>query len=120
MIFREKKEYIQIINKGGVRLLNIINDIVDISKIESGQTEVYNSVTNINEQIDYIASLFKLETEERGLKINLRKTLTEAEASLITDREKFLAILTNLVKNAIKFTYQGYIEIGYELKEKTA
>jgi hypothetical protein len=113
----KQKEYIQIINKGGDRLLNIINDIIDISKIESGHIEVNNSKVGINEQLDYIASLFKPETEEKGIKVLLRKILTDEQAEIWTDKEKLIAILTNLVKNAIKFTVQGYIEIGYKPKE---
>jgi PAS domain S-box-containing protein len=114
----EQKEYIQIIQKGGDRLLNIINDIIDISKIESGQMEVTISKTNINDQIEYISSLFRPEVEGKRIQLITKNSLPGKEAILRTDREKIFAILTNLVKNAIKFTSEGFIELGYEKKER--
>ena len=111
-----QKEYIQIIEKSGVRMLNIINDIIDISKIESGLMEVSISETNVNDQTKYIHTFFKPEVEQKGLKLNLTNGLPYKNAFIKTDREKIYAILTNLVKNAIKFTRSGSIEFGYNLK----
>jgi CheY-like chemotaxis protein/nitrogen-specific signal transduction histidine kinase len=115
---KQQKEYIQIIKKGGDRLLNIINDIIDISKIESGQMKVSITKTNINEQIEYISSFFRPEVEEKGIQLIFKNTLPDKDAVINTDREKIFAILTNLVKNAIKFTGEGFIELGYKKKEK--
>ncbi len=114
----EQQKYIGVIEKSGERMLNIINDIINISKVESGQTEIINSWTNVNEQIEYIYSFFKPEVEKKGIKLLLKTTLPSQEAIIQTDREKNYAILTNLVKNAIKFTSEGTIEIGYERKNK--
>ena len=108
-------EYISIIEKSGARMLNIINDIVDISKIEAGLMEASISETNVNEQIEYLFTFFKPEAERKGLKLLYRNTLPLKESIIKTDREKLLAILTNLVKNAIKFTDKGSIEFGYEI-----
>jgi len=113
---KEQQEYISIIKKSGVQMLNTINDIVDISKIESGQMEVYISETNVNEQTEYIYAFFKPETDQKGLQFFLKNTLPVKEAIIKTDPEKVYAILTNLVKNAIKFTHKGSIEFGYNLK----
>ena len=115
---KQQKEYIQNIKKGGDRLLNIINDIIDISKIESGQMKVSITKTNINEQIEYISSFFRPEVEEKGIQLIFKNTLPDKDAVINTDREKIFAILTNLVKNAIKFTGEGFIELGYKKKEK--
>ena len=112
----EQQEYIQIIEKSGARMLNIINDLIDISKIESGQMEVYASATNINEQISYIYTFFRPEVEKKGMKLLFRNGLPDNEAILWTDREKIYAILINLVKNAVKYSNEGAIEFGYELK----
>jgi PAS domain S-box-containing protein len=114
---KQQKEYIQIIKKGGDRLLNIINDIIDISKIESGQMKVSVTKTNINEQIEYISSFFRPEAEEKGIRLIFKNTLLSQDAIINTDREKIFAILINLVKNAIKFTSEGFIEFGYRKKE---
>ena len=110
----EQKEYIRIIEKSGARMLNIINDIVDISKIESGLMELNISETNINEQIDYIHDFFKPEFEKKELQFFIKNNLSENEEIIYTDREKVYAILTNLVKNAIKFCDKGFVELGYE------
>ena len=112
---KEQQEYISIIEKSGARMLNIINDIVDISKIESGLMEVHISETNINEQIEYIYTFFKPEVEKKGMKFFFKTRLNTKEAVIKTDREKLLAILINLVKNAIKFSFGGTIEFGYNL-----
>jgi len=93
-------------------MLNIINDIISISKVESGQMEVSLSETNINEQIEYLCTFFKPEAAQKGLSLSFGHSLPLKEAVLTTDREKVYAILTNLVKNAVKFTNQGSIEIG--------
>jgi len=111
----EQLEYIGIIERSGIRMLNIINDIVDISKVESGQMEVSIKETNINEQIEYLYTFFKPEAHQKGIQFRYKNSLPSKEAILRTDREKLYAILTNLVKNAIKFTHVGAIEFGYNL-----
>ncbi|MGM0621698.1 MAG: ATP-binding protein [Bacteroidota bacterium] len=112
----EQQNYISIIEKSGTRMLNIINDIISISKIESKQIEVSVSDTNINEQVEYIYHFFKLEAEQKKLQLSFKNALPGNEAIIKTDYEKLYAVLTNLVKNAIKFTQSGSIELGYELK----
>lgn len=113
----EQQEYIHIIEESGARMLNIINDIISISKIESGLMEVNKSKSNINEQIEYIYTFFKPEVEIKGMKFLIKTALPFSEAFIRTDREKLFAILTNLVKNAIKYSEKGSIELGYNKKE---
>jgi CheY-like chemotaxis protein len=115
---KEQKEYISIIEKSGARMLNIINDIMSISKVEAGQMDVNISETNVNEQIEYIFTFFSPEAKEKGLRLFYRTQLPSNEAVLNTDKEKLYAILTNLVKNAFKFTSKGSIVFGYEKKGK--
>ncbi|TDD97964.1 PAS domain S-box protein [Flavobacterium cellulosilyticum] len=114
---KEQQEYITIIEKSGKRMLNIINDIINISKVESGQIEVSLSETNVNEQIDYLNTFFKPETKKKGIQLLVTKKLSSEECYVITDREKLYAVLTNLIKNAIKFTNEGSIEFGCVKKE---
>ena len=106
---KDQQEYIRIIEKSGARMLNIINDIVDISKIESGLIEVDIKESDINDQIKYIYNFFKPEVEKKGMQLLLSNSSGENEALIKTDREKLYAILTNLVKNAIKYTNSGSI-----------
>lgn len=110
----QQSEYLSIIEKSGARMLNTINDIVDFSKIEAGLVEVNVLETNINFQINDIYRFFKPEAEARGLKISFNKSLPDDEVNIATDAEKLHAILTNLVKNAIKYTPKGFIEFGYK------
>lgn len=113
----ERKDYIEIIEKSGTRLLNIINDIVDISKIEAGQMNIIFSATNIDEQLQYIQTFFAPETQDKGILLLLKRPLADEETIIQSDREKLYAILINLVKNAIKYTIKGIIEFGYEKKD---
>jgi PAS domain S-box-containing protein len=111
-----QREYIHIIEKSGQRMLNILNDIVSISKIESGLMEVNIQETDINEQIGFIHSFFKLEIEGKGIRFLVKNSLEGKEASIQSDSEKIYGILTNLIKNAIKFTKEGTIELGCRLR----
>lgn len=113
----DQQKYIDILEKSGHRLLNIINDLVDISKIESGQMKVVISETNIYNQAEYIYNFFRPEAESKGLQLCFNSEVSK-DFILRTDREKLYAILTNLVKNAIKYSDRGIIEIGYRKKEK--
>jgi len=101
-------------------MLNIINDIITISKVESGQMKTFISQTNINEQIEYIYKFFKPEVEHKGIRISFNNPLSDNEATIKTDKEKIYAILTNLVKNAIKFSDKGSIELGYRIRKRQA
>jgi len=113
----EQEKYISIIQKSGVRLLNIINDVVDISKIEAGQMGTVMSETNVNEKIDYTYNFFKPAAEKKGIHLSCYKSLPLTQSIIKTDGEKLHAILTNLVNNAIKFTHEGSIEFGYKRKD---
>jgi PAS domain S-box-containing protein len=114
-----QQEYIKIIRKSGKRMLNIINDIISISKVESGQIEITLSKTNVNEQIEYLQTFFKPEATHKNIGLFLTKKLTSKDTFIKTDREKLYAILTNLIKNSIKFTNKGSIEFGCEKKGNT-
>lgn len=116
----EQQSYIQIIEKSGHRMLNIINDIVDISKIESGQMIVSTQESNINEQIGYLYNFFKPETEQKGIRLSVTCSVPMKDSVILTDREKLFAILTNLIRNAVKYTHQGSIEFGYIKKDDFA
>jgi len=112
----DQQKYIRIIEKSGARMLNIIHNIIDISKIESEQMEISFLETNVNEQIKFIYNFFEPEVEGKGIRFFFKNSLPAKEAIIQTDPEKIYAILTNLVKNAIKFTDEGSIEFGYEKK----
>ncbi|MCF8389766.1 MAG: response regulator [Bacteroidales bacterium] len=105
--------HIDIIEKSSQRLLEIIDDLMNISKIESGQTELFISSVNINAQFDQLFSLFDLESKNKGLELKYKKSLSDNDAVIETDEIRFYGILSNLIKNAIKYTNEGYVEFGY-------
>jgi len=111
----QQKHYLSVIEKSGLRMLNIINDIIDISKIESGLMKLSVTKTIINEQIEFIYAFFKHEVEAKGITLSFKNGLPFSEAVITTDCEKLYSILMNLVKNAIKYSKVGSIEFGYVL-----
>ena len=113
LIGEKQQKYIKIVEKSGARLLNTLNDIVDMSKIHSGLVKVNLNETNINKQIEKIYNFFKPEAETKGLNFVYKNSLPTKEAFFLTDCEKIYAILIHLVKNALKNTEKGSIEFGY-------
>jgi PAS domain S-box-containing protein len=108
----EQQEYIRVIEKSGSRMLNIINDIVSISKIESGQMNLSYKETSITDQIEVIYDFFLLEAKQKNIELKISNTLSEEDSLIRTDEEKVNVILSHLLKNAIKFTDAGSIEVG--------
>ena len=109
----DKIAYINIIEAGGQRMLSIINDLIDISKIESGQMQINISKVILKDQLDLVYNLLKNEAEKKGLELKLS---VKNGSYCNSDQEKIQAVLINLLKNAIKFTSSGYIKLGYSLK----
>ena len=114
-----QQEYIGIIKQSGGRMLNIINDIVSISKIESGLMELNIQESNINKQIEFVHTFFKPQIEGKGIRFLINNSLSDKKAFFKSDSEKIYGILTNLVKNAIKHTENGTIELGYVVKTQS-
>jgi signal transduction histidine kinase len=114
----QMQEYITIIEKSSARMLNTITDLIEISKIESGQTELNLSIINIDGQLDSIYAIFKPEADKKGIHLTIKNSSETEEPHIRTDREKLDTILTQILKNAVKYTKKGSIEIGYLLKDK--
>lgn len=111
-----RKNYIDIIQKSGERLLKTINDIIEISKIESKQIAVQYSEVNIAEVMNHYLNFFKYQSEEKGLSLKLSGQIEGETANIETDKQKLDSILTNLINNAIKFTDKGSVEFGNYLE----
>jgi len=112
----ERANYVDIIHQSGNQLMNIINDILDISKIEVGQIQINEENTPVNEILNELFTLFKPEiAEKQDIKLRIHKELTESESVILTDGVRLRQILTNLINNAIKFTKKGLVEFGYLL-----
>lgn len=115
----EQQEYIRVIQNSGKRMLNIVNDIIDISKIESGVMKVKIGESNLNNQMANVYNILKHEAEAKHLMFSYVNEFPLNNAYIKSDKEKVYSILTNLVKNAIKYTDAGAIEFGYSLKSDT-
>ena len=114
---KNKEKYIGIIHKSGHRLLNTVNDIIDISKIEAKQMTYVASEVDIVQQINELIDFFEYQCQEKGLPLLFENKLTSQNLKLYTDKTKFNSILTNLLRNAIKYTSKGEIKIGCKLNE---
>lgn len=115
----KRKEYIDIINANSQELLSIINDIIDISKIESGLTSVYYNEFNLNALLENLYRTHLPTAQHKGLAFSLRKGLPDSRANIEGDEQKIKQILNNLVVNALKFTHKGDIVFGYSIKNNT-
>jgi PAS domain S-box-containing protein len=115
----KQNEYINIIQKSGYRMLNTINDIIDISKIEAGQIEVVKSEVSVNKILKEQYEFFNQEVQSKGLELIYKPTLSDKEANIVTDKNKLEGIFTNLIKNAIKYTKNGNICFGCSLKKES-
>ncbi|CAK8725207.1 hypothetical protein KKHLCK_16135 [Candidatus Electrothrix laxa] len=111
----EQEQYVKIIRKSSDRMLNTINDLIDISKIEAGQVDVVKDKTHVNQLLDAQYNFFSMKASSKGLKMICKSSLTGSEARICTDKQKLEEIFSNLIKNAIKFTDQGKVTIGYSL-----
>jgi signal transduction histidine kinase len=110
-----QQQYLDIIQKSGRRMLNAINDIIDVSKIEAGLINVELQESNLDEQLEYIYKFFKPEVEAKGMSLVYKNKHVVEQTIIKTDPEKVFAIFTNLVKNAIKYSKNGTIEFGYDI-----
>jgi hypothetical protein len=114
----EQEMYLGILKESGDRMLNTINDIIEMSMIEADQTALNITTLDINEVTNYFYNFFRPEAESKGLSFKLENSLATETISIETDKNKLESIISNLLKNAIKFTQNGYVEFGCLLKEE--
>jgi signal transduction histidine kinase len=110
-----KAEYRDIIKSSGNQLLSIVNDIIDISKIESGELEVNYTTFNLRNALNELYETHKSDAAVKNLSFELiRDYSDESDLDILSDEIKLRQILSNLISNAIKFTYQGFVNFGYK------
>lgn len=110
------KNYIKIIINSANQLLRVIDDILEISKLETHQVALHPREVNVNDLLEGCFAVFDLKAREKKLPFYLEKTLDGEMAEIIVDDNKLLKIFDNLIENALKFTHEGYIKMGYALK----
>lgn len=110
----EKMQYLDMISKSSDQLLNIVNEVLDISLIETGNISVNKKKVNINSLMDEIYLSFK-PLINSNIAFSVNKGLSDPLSIILTDVIKVRQVLNNLLANAIKFTEKGQIRIGYSL-----
>uniref|UniRef100_UPI003567FC1E ATP-binding protein n=1 Tax=Lutibacter sp. TaxID=1925666 RepID=UPI003567FC1E len=108
-------KFIDIIQQSGNRMLNTINNIIEVSKLESGIEKPILTEVNIKEIINELSNFFSAEATSKGLDFIFTEKDSALSQPFYTDEYKLNSILTNLIKNALKFTKKGTIEISYML-----
>ena len=106
----ERTEYLNIVWSNGDRLLKTMVDIIDISKIESGQIDVNFSVVNMKETLESLYEFFKPEAVKRNLEFSYSNRMDSENNMIYSDQIKIFSILTNLIKNALKYTTEGFVK----------
>ncbi len=107
----KKEKFIEVVNQSGERLLETINKIIEVSKIESGQIDISFVEVDICEIMTYQYDFFKEQATAKGLDLRLNMDAV-SDIKIMSDRFKLDGIFTNLINNAIKYTQQGYVEFG--------
>lgn len=118
--FETRQQFFTHIRNSGNSLLNLINDIIDFSKIESGKLKISKTYYSLNQLFDELYHTFaKIKTSKGKDHIELKftKGLEESEAVIFTDPLRLKQIITNLIENALKFTETGSIHVSYQLNE---
>ncbi len=112
------QSYCDIISASGHQLLRIVNDIIDVSKIEIGQIDLYENQTSINELIKGLVTFYTPIAKNNDIDIIFTSNpLNDEESTIFCDSTKLRQVLDNLISNAIKFTHNGFIKVTYELKD---
>ena len=112
---KEKDEYIKIIQNNNTLLLQLINDILDLSKIEAGTIDFVFSNVDINEMMNEIAQSIRLKMEHSAVKFIYEEKMPECTTR--TDRNRLMQVINNFLTNAMKFTSEGSISMGYRQEQ---
>lgn len=113
----EKQDYAKMLNQSCERLLNTVTNIMDISMLSSGNQKVIQKQMNIDNSIDEVINKFKDLLDEKKLRFLCEATPDQSKINVLCDHNLFSKILYQLIDNAVKFTQQGTISVGYEENE---
>ncbi len=113
----KRANFIKIIQSSSKQLLHIIDDILEISRLETKQVSLDVSEVCLNDVLLELFSVFDLKAKENKTPLYLKKELSNEQSIIITDKTKLNKVLSNLLENALKFTNEGFIELGYVLND---
>ncbi|KKP51232.1 MAG: PAS/PAC sensor hybrid histidine kinase [candidate division TM6 bacterium GW2011_GWF2_33_332] len=112
----KRKNFVSIIQNSSNQLISIISDIITISSIETKQEKQNITKVNINTIIVDLLTIFKQQAQNQNLSIYVKQELSDKQSEIYSDKTKITQILSNLISNALKFTHEGFVEFGYNLK----
>ncbi len=112
------KQYAVIIDNCGNQLMSIIDDLIDISKIEANQMKIKIYPDNINIILQELFLLVQQKSAISNINLSYTKELNDDQCNILTDGNRLRQVLINLINNAIKFTPKGYVKYGYTLKKE--
>ncbi len=113
----ERARYADIVIKSGKQLLKIVNDILDISLLETGKLAIHKEPVNLNSLLMDLYTLYEKQANEKQLELYTQTSLTNNKSNILTDPYRLQQILSNLLNNAIKFTPAGQVTLGYKIKQ---
>ena len=112
-----RKEYLEIITRNSDHLLEIMDDIVEISKIDAKMIKIRKDKVNLNSVLVKVYNQFRDEASGKEILLSFEPEHDTVEAEVYSDWYKLTEVLRNLVENALKFTFEGRVEFGYSVKE---
>ncbi|NTW10504.1 MAG: PAS domain S-box protein, partial [Chlorobiaceae bacterium] len=113
----EQDEYIGHIQQSGERMMKLINDIMEISRIDAKETLVEIAETPLNSLLENLFDEFSRVAETKRLQLSWKAGLPDSESIIETDGAKLQLVISNLLENALKFTHEGHVDFGYEKKD---
>lgn len=116
---KNHKRQISVIKRSGEHLADLIEGLLDISRIEAGRLDIHRNIVNIREQITQLGFMFEPLAKQKGLKFTITYT-TPLPDYVITDEKRFRQILINILSNAIKYTHKGSIDFTIRYRNQVA
>jgi len=113
----KQRQFTKIINNSCEQLLRIIDDILEISQLETKQVKTINKKVNLNDLLFGLFSIFDIKAKEKRIPLYFKKGLPDKKSYIFTDESKLNKIISNLLENALKFTHTGFVELGYQIKD---
>ena len=113
----QQVEYAKMIEDSGNRIMNLFDDLMHVSRIETGQMHIASEATNINRIIEELYAYFEPHFAEKGIDFSYSVELSGEESFMVTDGRRVKQVLTHLLNNALKFTDSGSVRFGYQRED---
>jgi len=112
----KQSEYVEIIQNSSTQLLHVIDDLLEISILDTNQLKKQEGKVNLNKLLEELFSVFQLKNKNNKVSFCIKKGLPNKQSILLTDKKILKKVLGILIENAFKFTQKGFVELGYQLR----